>query len=69
LYNLNTQIVVSNKIIGFLYMFRAQLCSSSGGQIVLYSIWYRHTLQVHFSLYMGGCLVCCSRPDSHPYRV
>ena len=28
-----------NKFIIFLYMFRAQLCSSSGGQIVLYSIW------------------------------
>ena len=27
----------------FLYMFRALLCSSSGGQIVLYSIWYCHT--------------------------
>jgi len=24
-------------------MFRARLCSSSGGQIVLYRIWYRHT--------------------------
>jgi len=32
-----------NKFI-FFYMFRALLCSSSGGQIVLYSIWYRHTL-------------------------
>jgi len=28
-----------NKFIIFLYMFRALLCSSSGGQIVLYSIW------------------------------
>jgi hypothetical protein len=27
-----------------LYMFRAPLCSSSGGQIVLYSIWYCHSL-------------------------
>jgi len=25
-------------------MFRALLCLSSGGQIVLYSIWYRHTV-------------------------
>ena len=25
-------------------MFRALLCSSSVGQIVLYSIWYRHTI-------------------------
>ena len=24
-------------------MFRALLCSSSGSQFVLYSIWYRHT--------------------------
>ena len=23
----------------------------------------------YFSLCMGGCLACCSRPDSHPYRV
>ena len=35
-----------NKFIIFLYMFRALLCLSSGGQIVLYSIWYRHTLYV-----------------------
>ena len=33
-----------NKFIIFLYMFRALLGLSSGGQIVLYSIWYRHTL-------------------------
>jgi len=33
-----------NKFIMFLYMFRALLCSSSGGQIVLYSILYRYTL-------------------------
>jgi len=32
------------KFIIFLYMFRALLCSSSAGQIVLYSIWYRHTI-------------------------
>ena len=32
-----------NKFIIFFYKFRALLCSSSGGQIVLYSIWYRHT--------------------------
>jgi len=32
-----------NNFIIFLYMFRALLCSSSGGQIVLYSIWYHHT--------------------------
>jgi len=33
-----------NKFIILLNMFRALLCSSSGGLIVLYSIWYRHTL-------------------------
>ena len=41
---LNAQILFYNKFIIFLYMFRALLCSSSGGQIVLYSMWYRHTL-------------------------
>jgi hypothetical protein len=25
-------------------MFRASLCSSSGGQLYIYSIWYRPTL-------------------------
>ena len=41
---LNAQILFFNKFIIFLYMFRALLCTSSGGQIVLYSIWYRHTM-------------------------
>jgi hypothetical protein len=27
-----------------LNMFRAPLCSSSGGQLYIYSSWYRHTL-------------------------
>jgi hypothetical protein len=27
-----------------LNMFRASLCSSAGGQLYIYSIWYRHTL-------------------------
>jgi hypothetical protein len=27
-----------------LNMFRASLCSSSGGQLYIFSIWYRHTL-------------------------
>jgi hypothetical protein len=27
-----------------LNMFRASLCSSSGGQLYIYSIWYRPTL-------------------------
>jgi len=33
-----------NKFIIRLYMLRTLLCSSSGVQIVLYSIWYYHTL-------------------------
>jgi len=42
---LNAQILVFlNKFIIILYMFRALLCSSSGGKILFYSIWYRHTL-------------------------
>ena len=41
---LNAQTLFYNKFIVFLYMFRALLFSSSVGQIVLYSIWYRHTL-------------------------
>ena len=32
-----------NKFIIFLYMFQALLCSSSGGQIALHSLWYHHT--------------------------
>jgi len=40
----NAQFLFYNKFIIFLYMFRALLRSSSGGQIVLYSIWYRHIL-------------------------
>jgi len=34
-----------NGFIIFLYMFRALLCSSSEDQIVLYSIWYHHTIR------------------------
>jgi hypothetical protein len=45
-----------NKFIIFLYMFRALFFSSSGGQIVLYSIWYRHTV--------GGCPVRTERPPT-----
>jgi len=41
---LKAQILFYNKLIIFLYMFWALLRSSSGGQIVLYSIWYHHTL-------------------------
>jgi len=32
-----------NKFIICHYMFRALLCSSSGGQIVLTNMWYHHT--------------------------
>jgi len=41
---LNAQILFYNKFIIYLYMFRALLCSSSGGQIVLYRTRYRHIL-------------------------
>ena len=39
---LNAQILFFFNFIIYLYMFQALLCSSSGGQIVLYSICYRH---------------------------
>jgi hypothetical protein len=42
---LNAQILFNNKFIIFLYMLRALLCSSSGGQNFIYSIWYHHTLK------------------------
>jgi len=35
-----------NTFITLLYMFRALLYSSSGGQLYKYSIWYRHCLKV-----------------------
>jgi len=41
--NLMHKFLFYNKFIICLYMFRALFCSSTGGQIVLYSIWYRHT--------------------------
>ena len=44
--NLMHKLLFHNKFIICLYMFRALLCSSSGNQIILYSIWYRHTLYV-----------------------
>ena len=43
-----------------LYMFRANVCPSSGEITVSMRHWY-------FSLCMCGCLFC--RPDSHPYRA
>ena len=47
---LHTQFFFYNKFIIFLYMFPTLLYSSSGGQIVLCSIWYRHTLSAIFVL-------------------
>jgi len=35
---------IFNTFILPLYMFQALLCSSSGGQLCLYGIWYRHSL-------------------------
>jgi len=48
-----------NKFIILLYMFRALLCSSSGGRIVLYSIWYRQLCR-----WPSGCV-----PDGHLQSV
>ena len=49
-YQLDAQILYFNKIIIFLYMFLALLCSSSGGKIVL----VKHLLS---SLCLGDCSV------------
>jgi len=49
-YQLDAQILYFNKFIIFLYMFRALLCSSSGGQIVL----VQHLVS---SLSLGDCSV------------
>ena len=38
------------------------MCPSSGERTLSMRHWY-------FSLCMGGCLVCCCRPDSHPYLL
>jgi len=43
-YNLDAQILYFITFVTFLYLFRALLCSSSGGQLYYYSIWYRHCL-------------------------
>jgi len=42
--NLMYKFLFYNKFTIFLYMFRALLCTSLGGQFVLCIIWYRHTL-------------------------
>ena len=41
---LNAQIIVHNEFILCLYMFRALCADHQEANIVLYSIWYRHTL-------------------------
>jgi len=41
-------------------MFRATMCPLSGELTLSMRHWY-------FLLCMGGCLVCYSRQDSHPY--
>ena len=45
-YQLDVQILYFNTFIIFLYMFRALLYSSSGGQLYESSIWYRHCFWV-----------------------
>ena len=42
-YQLDAQILYFTTFITFLYLFRTLLCSSSGGQLYYYSIWYRHS--------------------------
>jgi len=54
-----------NKFIIFLYMFRALLCSSSGGQIVLYSIWYHHTCKVAVRCTGWESPLSTCAPDGH----
>ena len=45
-YQLDAHVLYFHTFITFLYMFRVLLCSSSGGQLYQYSIWYRHSLWV-----------------------
>ena len=48
-------------------MYRALLCSSSGGQIVIYSIWYRHTVggrPVHRLNEDSSLNLCTGRPPT-----
>jgi len=52
---LNAQILVYNKFITFLYMFRALLCSSSGGQNCI----LQHVVSSH---YVGGHLYSVTIP-------
>ena len=57
-YQLDLQILYFNTFIIFFYMFRALLCSSSGGQIVL----VQHLVS---SLSLGDCSVHRIRKSSH----
>jgi len=57
------QFLFYNKFIVFLYMFRALLCSSSGDQIVLYSIWYHHTCRWP-SRAQSSLNLCTGRPPT-----
>jgi len=45
-YQLDERILYFITLIIFLHMFRAILCSSSGGQLYQYTIWYRHSICV-----------------------
>jgi len=56
---LDAQIRYFNTFITFFYMFRAPLCSSSGGQIVL-------TQHLVTSLSLGDCSVHRLRQDESP---
>jgi len=64
--NLMYKFLFYNKFIIFLYMFRALLCSSSGGQILLYSISYRHTCRWPSGAQMrtGRPPACVTLPDA-----
>ena len=57
-FNLDAQIHYFNTFITFLYMFRALLCSPSGGQIVL----VQHMVS---SLSLGDCSVHRLREESY----
>jgi len=63
---LNAQILVYNKFIIYLYMFRALCAHHQEVKIVLYSIWYLHTLQVAFRCTSAQVHVhlCTGRPPT-----
>ena len=53
------KILFYNKFIIRLYMFRALCAHHQEVKIVLYSIWYHHTVQYNFDLLMMSTL--CSK--------